>query len=471
MYSDNGEIRFSNFDNWLIFCSIQDGFENSTKKENMNNNDVNNAEPSAVELAAEELELAKANFVPIDHGETPERTLISQADYAAAHSKDEREKKILGNIRLVYHFAKKYYVDGAISREDLIQEGIAGLTKAIDRYDPAKGNKLSTYACWWIRQAIGRAMDEQSKEIRVPVHMVQKQRKIRKAVISLEGKLGRRPSLEEIMQETGYSIEAIAYAFEKSGMITCSIDAPIELGNGDSAMISERIADTLIPRPDQALIDKEEGVDPKKLAILEKLKTLTSVSERKKQVFKHFHSLNGSVVIHQTLESTAHYFGVTRERIRQINRDIRDRLKLNQEESEGHVTSGKSPARLKMADRMGLTHIRASPAFINWKPVKKVSDPAATVIDFLSAAYELRNKDILSNKRREDILWARALAVIMMIEDIGMTPKEIKHRFSFFNESTDKMVFEIRLVVDKDSVVRKDVETMRSHFKSVMKIK
>src|SRR6202011_1691137 len=141
-----------------------------------------------------------------------------------------RERMINSNLRLVVTIAHDYGNLG-LPLLDLISEGNIGLTKAVDRFDPAKGAKLSTYAAWWIKQAIKRALADQSKTIRLPVHLVDKLAKVRRISIQMSDELGREPTDDELGEELGIATEKVA-RLKSIGIRPASLDAPI--GDDDS---------------------------------------------------------------------------------------------------------------------------------------------------------------------------------------------------------------------------------------------
>src|SRR5947207_5593793 len=158
---------------------------------------------------------------------------IKRGDAAA------RERMINANLRLVVTIARDY-ADFGLPLLDLISEGNIGLTKAVERFDPTKGAKLSTYAMWWIKQALKRALANQSKTIRLPVHLVDKVAKVRRVSLQMSDELGREPTDEELGEEIGIASEKVA-RLKSVGIRPASLDAP--LAENDSTEFGEMIGD------------------------------------------------------------------------------------------------------------------------------------------------------------------------------------------------------------------------------------
>src|SRR5437660_8500301 len=175
-------------------------------------------------------------------GQIPVLTPEQEIELAAKIKKGNsaaRERMILSNLRLVVTIAHDY-VDLGLSLLDLISEGNIGLTKAVERFDPTKGAKLSTYAAWWIKQSIKRALANQGKTIRLPVHLVDKVAKVRRVSSQMSDELGREPTDEELGEELGIAREKVA-RLKSAGIRPASLDALV--GDDDSAEFSEIIGD------------------------------------------------------------------------------------------------------------------------------------------------------------------------------------------------------------------------------------
>lgn len=218
--------------------------------------------------------------------------------------KKAREQMIKANLRLVVKIAHDYDNFG-LPLLDLINEGNIGLMKAVERFDPAKGGKLSTYGSWWIKQSIKRALANQSKTIRLPVHLVDKISKMRRTAMKLHEIYGREPTDEELGEELGMSGSRIAQ-MRTAAIRPASLDAPI--GDDDSNNFSEVVQDENAITPYEQL----EGKTVTKM-LQEMVKTLDA---REATILRFRFGLDGGT--EKTLEEVGQKFGVTRERVRQI---------------------------------------------------------------------------------------------------------------------------------------------------------
>jgi RNA polymerase primary sigma factor len=249
--------------------------------------------------ASEERELAKR----IEKGDAEARNILARS-----------------NLRLVVSIAKKYVGRSPdLTLLDLIQEGNLGLFRAVDKFDWKKGYKFSTYATWWIRQAITRALADQSRTIRIPVHMVETIAKYKQVSRRLAQTLGRDPQPEEIAIEMGVEPEKI-YQIEKINQDTLSLENPVGSDDDDGkSTLGDFIADDKIPSPiqessERILAEQVRGI-------------LNDLSPKERKILEMRHGLADG--IYHTLEEVGKEFGVTRERIRQIEAKALEKIRLH----------------------------------------------------------------------------------------------------------------------------------------------
>jgi RNA polymerase primary sigma factor len=218
--------------------------------------------------------------------------------------KKAREHMIKANLRLVVKIARDYEGIG-LPLLDLISEGNIGLMKAVERFDPKKGGKLSTYGSWWIKQSIKRALANQSKTIRLPVHLVDKISKMRRTAMKLQEMLGREPTDEELADEMGMTALRVRQ-MRQAAVRPASLDAPI--GDDDSNNFSDVVQDENATSPYENLEDKTVT------GMLQDM--VKHLNEREATILRYRFGLDGGS--EKTLEEVGVKFGVTRERVRQI---------------------------------------------------------------------------------------------------------------------------------------------------------
>jgi RNA polymerase primary sigma factor len=238
---------------------------------------------------------------------------------------EARAHMIRANLRLVVKIAQDYSNYG-MPLSDLISEGNIGLMKAVERFDPEKGGKLSTYAAWWIKQSIKRALANQSKTIRLPVHMVDKIAKMRRISAMLTEVLGREPTDEELAEEIGVPRRKLAMLRQASQRPT-SLDAPIN--EGEATEFGEIISDERAVNPLDMLADKNLH------AQLDGL--LSVLDERERKIIDERFGLNGRKAL--TLEEVGREFGVTRERIRQLQNSALTKMRRALRKKEKPIPS------------------------------------------------------------------------------------------------------------------------------------
>src|SRR5437588_6019194 len=249
-------------------------------------------------------------------GQIPLLTPQQEIELAAKIKRGDREARALmirSNLRLVVKIAHDYANLG-LPLLDLISEGNIGLMKAVERFDPAKGGKLSTYGSWWIKQSIKRALANQSKTIRLPVHLVDKISKMRRTSMRLQEEFGREPTDEELGEELGISASRVAQ-MRMAAVRPASLDAPI--GDDDSNNFSEVVQDENADTPYEQLEDKTVT-----RMLQEMVKTL---DPREATILRYRFGLDGGS--EKTLEEVGQKFGVTRERVRQIQNIALNKLR------------------------------------------------------------------------------------------------------------------------------------------------
>ena len=235
-------------------------------------------------------------------------------------NKAAKATMIRANLRLVVKISRDYANLG-LPLLDLISEGNIGLMKAVERFDPSKGGKLSTYGAWWIKQSIKRALANQGKTIRLPVHLVDKIAKIRRVGVGLSDELGREATDQEIADEIGMSASKVSQ-LKQAAIRPSSLDAPV--GEDDSTEFGELVGD-------EAAVDPFENLSDKNIQS-EVNEVLSQLDERERRILTARFGLDGSDPI--TLEEVGEKFGVTRERIRQLQNIALTKLRRALEKRE-----------------------------------------------------------------------------------------------------------------------------------------
>jgi len=237
-----------------------------------------------------------------------------------------REQLVRSNLRLVVNIAKKYGNRG-MSLGDLIEEGNLGLIKAVDYFDPDRGTRFSTYAAWWIKQSIKRALLANAQPVHVPTYMVTLMNQWRRAAGEMESKLGREPAIEEMAEVMELPIRKAKIISQIVKILSSVKDTSGPVDSDDSQTIEDTLKDEHAGRPEDDLAADEEQ---KKV-----LRLLEEIDSREAEVLKAHYGLNGTKP--KTLKEIGQQLGLTRERIRQIQRDALTKLYEYMHE-ENHVS-------------------------------------------------------------------------------------------------------------------------------------
>ena len=290
------------------------------------------------ELSDEELEITVDNVdqfaddsVRLYLREIGKIPLLSQeeeqelAKRAAEGDQKAKDKMVEANMRLVVSIAKRYGGRG-LDFLDLIQEGNTGLIRAVDKFDPAKGFKFSTYATWWIRQAITRAIADQARTIRIPVHMVETINKVLRTTRKLTQELNREPTVEEIAKELDLEVAKVEYVMRIKQDIA-SLDASVSRdGEDDDSVLGDFVEDEDRASPEDSTATQ---LLKEQIAII-----LTTLSDREQKIIKMRFGIGGGRS--HTLEEVGAEFSVTRERIRQIEAKALSKLRKHKDTKKLH---------------------------------------------------------------------------------------------------------------------------------------
>ena len=250
----------------------------------------------------------------------PKRIKKLVGDITTYHTQinELKTRFIKANLRLVVSIAKRYSGRG-LPLPDLIQEGNIGLIKAVDRFDHTMGYKFSTYASWWIHQAISRSLFDQTRTIRVPVYVLEQANKVHRTSAALRSKLGRKPLPEEVAKDTGLPVDGVKQILESTNDVAY-LDSPVKDGDwkseGDHATLLDFLADDNSPTPDYAL--EKRSLIP----ILHG--ALSTLSPKEEEIIRMRFGIDQEHTY--TLDEIGKMFGLTRERIRQIERDALKKL-------------------------------------------------------------------------------------------------------------------------------------------------
>lgn len=277
--------------------------------------DYDNSESSPLQLYLREIR------------KTPLLTIQEEIDLAARIQQGDLEARaqmIRANLRLVVKIAYDYNNFG-LPLLDLISEGNIGLIKAVERFDPSKGGKLSTYAAWWIKQSIKRALANQSKTIRLPVHLVDKIAKMRRRISALTEELGREPTDDEIAMEMGIPVNKVAH-LKSVSVRPSSLNAPV--GDEDSTELGDLVGDEKAISPFENLKTQTTYSDLAKL--------LSQLEPREEEIIRLRFGLDGEAP--KTLEEVGEMFNITRERVRQLQNIALNKLRKTMADMERQRT-------------------------------------------------------------------------------------------------------------------------------------
>jgi RNA polymerase primary sigma factor len=255
------------------------------------------------------------------------RRMLRDVDVARREGERVTAELVQSNLRIVVTFARRYR---GMPLVDLIQEGNLGLLRAVDKFDHRRGLRFSTYAAWWIRHALGRALADQSKMIRLPVHLTGAVQRVRRAQDRLQRETGRAATPEELATRTGLPIEQVRRALDVVAQ-PVSLDTPVGGGDRDGAELGDFVVDQSAPTADDLVAQSELRVETKAL--------LSELPEREAEIIRLRFGLNGGV--QKTLEEIGARMSLSRERARQLERDALKKLRVASEKRRLRVHLGR----------------------------------------------------------------------------------------------------------------------------------
>jgi RNA polymerase primary sigma factor len=269
------------------------------------------AEPEGPDVSTDALQLFLKDIGKVELLTAPQEIELAKRIERGDHG--AKQDMVEANLRLVVSIAKRYRNQG-LPFLDLIQEGTIGLVRAAEKFDYRKGFKFSTYATWWIRQAVARALADKSRTIRMPVHVVEKLNKIVRSERKLRGELGREPSAGEIARDLDLSSDEVEH-IRRSSQLPVSLEKPV--GDDDESEFGHFLTDDNVPLPDEAA---ESALRKDALK-----RILGSLSPREQRILEMRYGLGGEQP--RTLDEVGRAFNVTRERIRQIENQCLKKLR------------------------------------------------------------------------------------------------------------------------------------------------
>jgi RNA polymerase primary sigma factor len=273
--------------------------------------ELDDEEPIELEMSTDSLQLFLKDVGKVDLLTAAQEVELAKRIERGDHR--AKQEMVEANLRLVVSIAKRYRNQG-LPFLDLIQEGTIGLVRAAEKFDYRKGFKFSTYATWWIRQAVARALADKARTIRMPVHVVEKLNKIMRTERKLRAERGREPSSEEIALELDLSIEEVEQ-IRRTSQAPVSLEKPV--GDEEESEFGHFIEDENVPLPDEAA---DTALRNEALT-----RALRMLGERERRVLEMRYGLNGEQP--RTLDEVGRTFNVTRERIRQIENQSLKKLR------------------------------------------------------------------------------------------------------------------------------------------------